>query len=230
MRIEEIERRLGTRFESSTARVTRVSCGSGCFTTRTEQGAVDATCREMLPIKNPRMSLNPRDPRRMRSAFTRRACLTIVRARGPWAKTWWSVVRGPVVACPRATRAERSASRRRIPTGLLHGGQGALLCHGIPASARSEGRRIDHMEKRHILRLTVGERFECLYPPLRAFRPIHGTKNSHDRLPSSMTITANNHRATPGIRSALDVPVTRSALYVRRARILMVFGEKGWRF
>ncbi len=50
-------------------------------------------------------------------------------------------------------------------TGLLRGGQGALLCHGIPASACSEGRRIDHMEKRHILRFPASERFECLYPP-----------------------------------------------------------------
>jgi hypothetical protein len=73
-------------FESSTARTTRVSRGSGCFTTRIEQGAIDAICREMLPIKNPRMSLNPRDPMRMRSAFIRAACCTIVRARGPWTK------------------------------------------------------------------------------------------------------------------------------------------------
>jgi hypothetical protein len=63
------------------------------------------------------------------------------------------------------------------------------------------------MEKRHILRLTTGECFERLYPPLRAFRPIHGTKNSHDKLPSSMTMTARNQRAIPGIRSALGVPV-----------------------
>jgi hypothetical protein len=39
------------------------------------------------------------------------------------------------------------------------------------------------MEKRHTLRLTIGERFECLYSPSRAFRSIHSTKNSHDRLP-----------------------------------------------
>ena len=102
-------------FESSTVRTTCVRRGSGCLTTRTEQGAIDATCRERLPIKNPRMSLHPRDPIRMRSAFIRPACCTIVRARGPWAKTWWRVVRGPVAACPRATRAERSASRRRMP-------------------------------------------------------------------------------------------------------------------
>ena len=105
----------------------------------------------------------------MRSAFIRPACRTIVRARGPWAKTWWSVVRGPVVACPRATRADALCLAEEDSTGLFHGGQGAFLCHGIPASARSKGRWIDHMEKRHSLRLTVGERFECLYPPLRAF-------------------------------------------------------------
>jgi hypothetical protein len=85
------------------------------------------------------------------------------------------------------------------------------------------------MEKRHNLRLTVGERFECLYPPLRAFRPIHSTNNSNDWLPSSMTMTANNHRATPGIRSALDVPVTSAGEYVKRASVLMAYGERGWR-
>ena len=83
------------------------------------------------------------------------------------------------------------------------------------------------MEQRDYLRLTAGERLEGVYPPLRAFRPIHGTKNSHDRPPSSMTVTANNQRTTPGISSALDVPVTREGKYVKRARILMVYGERG---
>jgi hypothetical protein len=45
-------------------------------------------------------------------------------------------------------------------TGLLHGGQGALFSHGISASAGSEARRIDHMEKRHVLRFPAGKRFE----------------------------------------------------------------------
>ncbi len=215
-------------FESSTARTTRVSCGIGCFTTKTEQRAIDATCREMLPNKNPRMSLNPRDPMRMRSAFTRRACRTMVWARGPWAKVVLNLVRGPVAACPRATRADRSASRRRIPPAFSMAARARFSATGFLPLPALEGRWIDHMEKRHMLRLAAGERFECLYSPLRVFRPIHGTKNSHDRLPSSMTITANNQRATPGIRSALDVPVTGSALYVRRARILMVFGERAW--
>ncbi len=124
-------------FESSTARITCLSCGSGCFTTRTEQGAIDAICREMLPIKNPRMSLNPRDPMRMRSALTRRACRTIVRARGPWAKTWWSVVRGPVVACPRATRAVRSASRRRMAPAFSMAARARFSATGfLPLPAR----------------------------------------------------------------------------------------------
>ncbi len=63
------------------------------------------------------------------------------------------------------------------------------------------------MKQRHNLRFSTSERFERLYPPLRAFRPIHSTKNSHDRLPSSMTLMANSQRSNPGISSALDVPV-----------------------
>jgi hypothetical protein len=40
-------------FESSTARVTRLNSWIGCFTTKTEQAAIDATWRETLPNKNP---------------------------------------------------------------------------------------------------------------------------------------------------------------------------------
>ena len=39
---------------------------------------------------------------------------------------------------------------------------------------------------------------------------------------------ANNQQATPGISSALDVPVTSNGEYVKRARILMVCGERGY--
>ena len=119
-------------FESSTARVTRLNCWIGCFTTRTEQRVIDATCREMLPNKNPRMSLNPRDPMRMRSALTRRACRTIVWARGPWAKVRWNMVRGPVAACPRATRADRSASRSRMPPAFSMAARARFSATGFP--------------------------------------------------------------------------------------------------
>jgi hypothetical protein len=56
-----------------------------------------------------------------------------------------------------------------------------------------------------MLRLSAGERLKRLDSPLRAFRPIDGTKNSHDGLPFS--VTAKTTRVIPGIRSALDVPV-----------------------
>ena len=138
-RMKDLRNRAAARecFESSTARTTRVSCGSGRFTTRTGQEASDATCREMLPNRNPRMSLNPREPMRIRSAFIRPACLMIVRARGPWAKTRWSVVRGPVAACPRATRAERSASRRRMPPAFSIAPRARFSARGfLPLPAR----------------------------------------------------------------------------------------------
>ena len=69
--------------ESSTASVTRRSAEQGCLTTRTEHGAIDATCRETLPSKKPLMSLSPLDPMRIRSALQRRACCAMVDAMGP---------------------------------------------------------------------------------------------------------------------------------------------------
>ncbi len=45
-----------------------------------------------------------------------------------------------------------------------------------------------------------------------------------------MTMSANHQRATQGISSALDVPVTSGSEYVKRARVLMAYGERGWRF
>jgi len=39
-------------------------------------------------------------------------------------------------------------------------------------------------------------------------------------------MTANNQRTTPGISSALDVPVRSDGEYVKRAIILMVCGER----
>jgi len=80
------------------------------------------------------------------------------------------------------------------------------------------------MEQRYCLRLTVGERFECLYPPPRAFRAIHSTKNSHDRPPPSITVKANNQWATQitlsismNISAAIVDPLLRRA-FGRRVR------------
>ena len=100
--------------ESSAAKATRSRFFSGCFTANRGQGAVAATWRETLPNKNPWMSLKPRDPMRMRSAFSRRAVLAMVWAIGPCVRIVWSFVLGPVAAWPRASRAARAASRNRM--------------------------------------------------------------------------------------------------------------------
>ena len=62
------------------------------------------------------------------------------------------------------------------------------------------------MEKRHILWLTVGERFEVLCTPhCEHSDPIYGTKI---RMTGSLLNYAKNTQAIPGISSALYVPMT----------------------
>ena len=192
--------------ESSTARTTRVSCRSGCFTTRMEHGAIDAICREMLPNKNPRMSLNPRDPRRMRSAFTRRACRTIVRAMGPWAKTWWSLVLGPVAACPRATRADRSASRRRIPPAFSMAARARVFATGFLSLPV---RRADGSTTWRSV-TSSGSRSASASSACTPHRE-HSDPSTAQRIRMTDSLFLNDAKSTqviPGISSALDVPVT----------------------